>query len=404
MPEYRYRARDTMGRLKRGTLEAASEQDAAGILFRMECAPVKISRVSAAEALLRHQAARRSVTEEEVTLFTVQLASMISAGLSILSSLRVLEQQQTNQGFKNILSGMLEGIEAGESFSQSLARYPRVFSHLFISMVKAGEVSGKLPGVLMQYAAFSESQAELRNKVRGALTYPLILIAASVVILTFIVTFVIPRFMAVFSQIGVRLPLATLLLYRTGVIFRSYWYLFIAGFVFLVMFLKRAVRTAGGRYWFDSLCLRVFIIGSLIRKLCIVRFARTFATMLNSGVPLLQSLELVRGMAGNEVIGRAVESMRQAAEKGERLSESMKKSGAFPEDIVQMTAVGETSGDLGQSLQDISALYERTINYRIKKITTLLEPVLLLFMGVFVSFIMVSMIMPLFDMVRILRR
>jgi type IV pilus assembly protein PilC len=295
-------------------------------------------------------------------------------------------------------------VEAGESFSQALAKHPKVFPDLFISMVKAAETGGDLGGVLNRYAEFAEAQADLRRKIREALYYPIILIVAAIGVIVFMATFLIPKFVEIFDRAGISLPLPTIILYGIGTAIRQFWYLIVLSGVLIVAGLKRYIRTESGKFRFDNVSLKLPVLGPIVRKICISRFARTLSTLVGSGVPILESLDTVRDVVNNQVLGRVIRQIRQSTEKGERLADSLKVSEEFPPDTVQMISVGEESGNLVGMLSKISDFYDRAIGYSIKKLVASLEPALLLVMGAVVAFTMASMLLPMFNMVKLLRR
>ena len=373
-------------------------------LQAMGYAPVTITQAMAGLDLQRLGAGFKRISTEDIVMFNIQLANMINSGLSIMSSLDVLQKQIENKRLKEIIGGISRSVESGESFSQALGRYPQAFSRLFVSMVKAGEASGNLDKVLTRYAEFAEGQSDLRQKIKGALFYPAVLIVAACFVIVFIVTSIVPKFVAIFNRVGIDLPGPTKILYGAGMAIGHFWYLIILAAILIFAAVKGYIRTESGKLKFDRFCLRLPIAGSLWRKSCISRFARTLSTLIASGVPILQSLDIVREVINNEILGGVVEQVHRAAEKGEGLSQTLRMSGEFPADAVQMISVGEESGNLEEMLNKIGDFYDRAIGYSIKKLTTILEPAFLVIMGAVVAFIMASMLLPMFDMIKLLRR
>lgn len=404
MPTFNYKARDNGGKLVRGAIEATAKDEVAEKLRRMGYAPIAITQVAAGLKLEELSKGLRRISTEDIVIFNVQLSNMLNSGLSIMSSLATLQKQIENKKLKEAIGSVSRSVEAGENFSQALAKHPRVFSHLFVSMVKAGEASGNLDKVLARYAEFAEAQADLQQKIQGALFYPLVLIITATLVIVFIVTFVIPKFVEIFTRAGIALPLPTIILYGAGIAIRRFWYLLILAGVAIAMAIRRYIKTEKGKFQFDKFSLKPPIVGALVRKTCISRFARTLSTLTASGVPILQSLDIVRDVVNNEVLGRVIKQMRDGAEKGEKLAESLKVSEEFPPDTVQMISVGEESGNLEGMLNKISDFYDRSIGYSVKKLTTIIEPVFLVVMGAIVAFIMASMLLPMFDMIKLLRR
>ena len=403
MPTFNYKARADSGKPLRGVMEAVSKDEVAEKLRKMGYAPVKITKVIAGLKLEQLGQGLRRISNEDIVMFIVQLANMINSGLSIMSSLDILEKQIENKKLKEVIGSVSRSVEGGMSFSEALTGHPGVFSHLFVSMVRAGEASGNLDKVLSRYAEFAEGQADLQQKVKGALFYPALLITAATLVIVFIVSFIIPRFVEIFNKAGIILPLPTVILYRVGLVIRHFWYLIILACALVVWAIKRYIRGERGKLNFDRFSLKLPVIGSLIRRTCISRFARTLSTLIGSGVPILESLDIVRQVVNNEVLGRVIGQMRRSAEKGEKLGEALKVSEEFPADTVQMISVGEETGNLEGMLNKISDFYERAIGYSIKKLTTVLEPAFLVIMGAVVAFIMASMLLPMFDMMKLLR-
>jgi len=401
---FNYRARDNTGKLVRGILEAISQEDVAEKLQRMGYAPVKITEVFAGLKLEQLGWNFRRIKTQDVVMFNVQLANMLNAGLSVISSLDTLQKQNENKRLSEVIGRVSRSVEAGESFSQALAKHPRVFPNLLVSMVKAAEAGGDLGGVLNRYAEFAETQADLQRKIKEALYYPIILIVAATGVIVFIATVLIPKFVEIFNRAGISLPLPTIILYGIGTAIRRFWYVIILSGVIIVLGLKRYIKTETGKFRFDKICLKLPILGPVVRKICISRFARTLSTLVGSGVPILESLDIVSDVVNNQVLGRVIRQMRQSVEKGESLAESLKVSEEFPLDTVQMISVGEESGNLAKMLNKISDFYDRATGYSIKKMVASLEPILLVVMGAIVAFTMASMLLPMFNMVKVLRK
>jgi len=401
---YNYRARDNTGKLVRGVIEALSQDEVAEKLQRMGYVPVTITEVFAGLKLTQLEWNFRRIKTEDMVMFNVQLANMLNSGLSIISSLETLQKQCENKKLNDIIGRVSRSVESGESFSQALAKHPRVFPNLLVSMVKAAEAGGNLGGVLDRYAEFAETQADLQRKIKEALYYPIILIVAATGVIVFIATALIPKFVEIFNRAEISLPLPTIILARAGTAVRQFWYVIILAGVLIVIGIRKYVRTKAGRFRFDKISLKLPVIGSIVRKTCISRFARTLGTLVGSGVPILESLDIVTDVLNNQVLGRVIKQMRQSVEKGESLAESLKISQEFPPDTIQMISVGEESGNLERMLNKISDFYDRATGYSIKKLVTSLEPMLLIVMGVIVAFTMASILLPMFNMVKILKR
>lgn len=403
MPSYVYTARNEMGKRVKGTLEAVSKVELTDRLHKMGYLVTQVEEAFPpirVEGFLAHV---HGVKSEEMAIFNVQLANLIHAGISLLSSLKVLTQQIEGQRLKRAVEGVARAVEAGESFSEALAQSPETFPKLFVDMTRAGEASGKLDEILTRYAAYCESQEELRQKIKGALFYPALLLAAGMGVMLLIVTFIIPKFSEIFLQVGIPLPLPTRILYQIGLYLKSFWYTMIAFVAAGVVGIRYFAGRPSGKFFMDRLILSLPLFGPLSRKASLSRFARTLGMLVASGVPILSSLEIVREITGNEVLRRIVENARGAVEKGEKMSETLRISGEFPPDAVHMIAVGEETGNLDEMLEKISDFYDRSLGYTVKKLTTVIEPLLLCLMGCLVGFIMASMLLPMFDMIKILK-
>lgn len=403
MATYIYKARDATGKLVKGTIDAVSKEELAEKLRKMGYMPTAIKEALPGIKLEDIGEKFKRIRVEDIIVFNLQLANMIDSGLSILVSLDTIEGQIENKKLKEIVGEVIRSVEAGVSFSDALAKHPYVFSNLFVSMVRTGEASGNLNTVLNRLAIYVEQQEDLRQKIRGALFYPLILLFAGIGVIVFIASFVMPKFVEIFARADVTLPLPTTILYGAGVALRKFWYLIILAIVSIVIIIKNYVRSETGRLKFDRFKLGLPVIGPLVRKVVISRFSRTLGTLTDSGVPILQSLDIVRDVVGSEVISRVINNVRNSVEEGEKIAQPLKLSEEFPADTVQMIAVGEETGRLGDMLNKIADFYDTAVGYSIKKLTALIEPVFLVIMGTMVGFIMASMLLPIFDMIKTIR-
>ena len=403
MPNYSYKARDESGRLIRGEMKAASKEELAGKLRNMRYTPTLISESRGGFNIAAMANRLKTVSPDDIIIFDLQLASMVSSGLTILASLDTLAKQTENRIFREILEDVARGVESGSTLSDSFAKHPQVFSRLFVSMIRSGEASGKLDTILTRWAAFAEREHDMRQNVSNALFYPAILFVAGVLVILFIVTFIIPQFVTIFEEVNLRLPLPTVILSVAGGAIKRYWYMALGVLIAAALGMKAYTRKEEGRLKFDSLVLSLPAIGPLARKVAVSRFARTLGTLVGSGVPILQSLDIARDVTGNAVLSRVVAHARSGVEKGQKIGESLMVSDEFPADAIQMISVGEETGNLDGMLNKISDLYDTTINYTIKKLTVIIEPAFLVVMGIIVAFIMASMLLPIFDMVKMLR-
>ena len=405
MPTFIYKARNGDGKPVEGTQEAASIDVLTQELRNIDCMLVHAEEIVPEQERkeIRLHDHFQPIKAEDLILFDVQLAGMIDADLTLLRSLRIIANQVENKKLKEIVHTMIQSVSAGSSFSDALSAHPRVFSPLYVSMVKTGETGGKLNIVLNRLAEYSEKQEDLRRRIREALFYPAILLTAGFAVVMIIVTFVMPKFIDIFDKANVALPLPTLMLHNFGTAVKGYWPVFLLGIVAAAGGLKAYRHSAIGQRQVDHLVLRLPVVGRLARKVVVSRFCRTLATLVDSGVPLLHSLDLIREVVGNSVIARVIQKVHANVEKGERMSPALAASQEFPPDAVQMISVGEEAGKLGQMLNKVADFYDSMISYSVKKLTTLIEPLFIILMGGVVGFIMAAMLLPLFDMVKTLR-
>ncbi len=404
MPVYSYKARDSAGKLIKGSMPAASKNELADKLRKMGYMASMVEEALPTVQVEKLSRLFNQIGTEDMIMFTVQLSNMINAGVSILTSVTTLARQTENKHLKETLGNVARSVESGESFSEALSRHPAVFSRLFVSMVKAGESSGKLDRILSQLAIFTEQQADLKQKIQAALFYPIILLFAGAGVTLFIVTFVVPKFADLFMKAGIQLPLPTLILYQVGMAIKHYWFMLPIFFLAAWMALRAYSSTKMGRLHCDRIKLAFPIYGSLYRKVSVSRFARTLGMLLAGGVPILISLEIIREVMSNEVLARVIDQVRNAVERGEKISESLKISQEFPADTVQMISVGEETGNLDEMLGKVSDFYDMAVGYAVKKFIALIEPLFLCILGAIVGLIMASMLLPIFDMMQILRR
>lgn len=341
----------------------------------------------------------QKVKMKDVLIFTRQLAVMVNAGLPLMQSLDILAEQAESDTFAKVVSDVASRVEGGETFSDALRAYPRVFPELFVSMVRSGEASGELDSVLVQLADFMEASAELRRKIKGAMTYPVVAFAIVLLIAAGLIIFVVPQFAQIFADMNAELPATTQLLITMSEVFKSWRILIVIGVIVgIVMALKMYNQTESGRYVLDGYRLRVPIFGLLLRKVAVSRFTGTLATLTRSGVPLLQALKIVESTAGNEVFSRVIRDAADGVRNGESLAEPMARSGEFPSMVTRMIGVGEKTGALEIMLFKIQEFYDSEVRALVDQLTALLEPVVMVFMGVVVGFIIVALFMPIMSL------
>lgn len=402
MPVFVYKARDELGKQIKGVMEAKNREALATKLGSIGYFVTDITEQKTAMKLSFGERFTR-VKTEDLILFNVQLANMIAAGLSLLTSLRTLTKQVENRKFREVIQDVYRSIEAGGTFSDSLAKHPKVFTPLMIHMIHAGEVSGTLDQVLNRLAIFAEHQADLEERIKGAMVYPIILVIVGFSVIMFLSIFLIPMFVDVFLKAGVTLPLPTKVVFIFSQIVKKFWYLIIIGIIAFIAGIKYYFSTPGGKLVFDKYLLKLPVIGLLARKLAIARFARTLGTLTASGVPILESLEIVEKVVGNEIISRVIKRVREGVSEGSKIAEPLRISEEFPPDTIQMIAVGEESGSLDAMLTKVADFYDTSVNYSVKKLTTMIEPLFLILVGSAVGFLLASVFLPMFEMMKVVK-
>jgi type II secretory pathway component PulF len=383
MPQYRYKARDKEGALHTGTMEAPRKEAVADQLSLNGYIPVQIEEYEQSGLLQADLLARLTrVSHQDLIIFSRQLATLMGAGISFMQSLATIERQVENPRLKGIIAEIKRDIEAGLPFSEALARHPRVFSKLYVSMVRAGETAGILDDILNR----------------------LIVIVAISAAFVFLVTFVIPKFAAIFARFQTQLPLPTRILIGINTVFHHYWYLVLLGGALLVAGAVWYLRTPGGRWQWDGLKLKLPVFGVLFQKVALSRFARVFGAMQKSGLSMLLTLDIVAETVGNVVISRVVEQMRESLRQGKTLREPMEASDVFPPLLVQMVAVGEEAGNLDEMLNKVSDYYDMDVEYALRNLSTMIEPILLLFVGGMVLFLALGIFLPMWNMISLFKK
>ncbi len=399
-----YKARDKSGNLVRGALEAESKSDLVDKLQKKDYFVISLKVKGRFPISLENQFERFTpVSSTEKLTFYIQFANLINSGLPILTALKVLADQISNIRLKAVLDDVCRQIESGANLSDCLENQGGFFPALLVHMVRAGEASGSLANVLTRFSQFAEEDFDLRQKVSSALFYPAILTFASAALIVFITSFVVPNFVLIFKKANVILPLPTRILNSLGVTLRDNGILFLITIFILGFVLKYLINSNKGRFIFDRFKLSIPLVGLIVLRLSISRFSRTLATMDSSGVPILKSLEVSKEVMGNKAIAKKVEASCKMVEEGSTLAEALRQTHQFPEDTLQMVSAGEQSGNLSGMLLKLSDYYDKLIDYQLKRLVSIIEPLFLVIIGAIVAFIMVSMLLPVFDMVKVIR-
>lgn len=403
MPVYQYVALNREnGQKISGTIDAASES-AGTMMLRERGMTVTSIKSSKSKAKTTKSRRRKKVKLDDLVIFCRQLATIVNAGLPIIEGLNILGEQMENPTFRSVIQQIEKDVEGGDTLTDALDRHPRIFSVLFVNLVKAGEASGMLDEILAQLAIYLEKAASLQRKVKSATIYPTVVITVSIIVVVVLMVWVVPVFEKIFEGFGAKLPAPTMVLIGISHFIKNYWYALL-GIVFGTGFLiNRILKTKQGRYKFDSMLLRLPIIGSLFRKVAVAKFSRTFSTLLRSGVNILVALEIVARTSGNTVVERAIDNMRSSIKEGESIAGPLKASGVFPPMVTRMIDVGERTGALDEMLSKIADFYEDQVDTAVAGLTQMLEPVILVFLGVIVGGILIAMYMPMFKMTSIIK-
>jgi type IV pilus assembly protein PilC len=399
MAVFRYSARDSSGRVLSGVIEADNEAMVVSKLQEMGFFITRLEeerrRFDLATAFRRFQ----RIGLRDLTVFSRQFATMVNAGLSIVRTLTILESQTENPRLREIIGAVRRDVEEGSPLSDAMAKHPDAFSSLVVNMVRAGEVGGVLDDVLQRIASFFEKDLALRQKVRAAVTYPLVVFTFAIGIVLFLVFFILPQFVAFFEGLDLVLPLPTRILMATTRFVTARWYVLVAAAVLAVYGFRSYVRTPEGRMWWDRWKLNMPLFGPLVRKVSISRFSRTFATLLASAVPIIQALEVVGRAVDNTVFQRATEQVKGSIREGESISGPLQQSGIFPPMVIHMVSVGEETGNLDGMLQKVADFYDQEVETMLSQLTSILEPLLILFLGIVVGFIVLSFYLPLYQLI-----
>lgn len=403
MPTFHYRARSQGGELLTGAIETSGPEAAADHLAGLGYVPIAIEEKKEGALSGDLLEAFRRITPQDRIIFSRQLATLINAGIPLTTALDTCASQSENPKIREILIQVRKDIEGGSSFSAALARHPKAFDNLYVGMIRAGEEGGVLDEILERLATLAEHEAETRARVKAAVRYPIIVVVAICIAFAILVTLVIPQFAKLYAGHKVALPFPTRVLIGINYVVQNYWFLILGGLGAAALGLRAFIKTGPGREALDRFKLTMPIFGRLILKVLLSRFARIFATLNRSGLPILQTLEIVGGTIGNVIVTRAVESVRESAREGRGLSGPMKTSGLFPPLVTHMVAVGEDTGNLDEMLTRVSEYYDREVEYAIRNLATMIEPILLLFIGGMVLFLALGIFLPMWDMMSVFK-
>jgi len=399
MAVFTYSGRGTGGTMT-GEIEAPDRTSAVGELRKRAILVTKIQERAGGKSPSK---AGGKVKDKEMAIFTRQFSTMIDAGLPLVQCLNILAEQSESKNLRDVTGRVARSVEQGSTLADSLRRHPRTFDDLFTNMVEVGESGGILDVVFQRLAAYIEKAAALKRKVKGAMIYPASIMGVAALVVIFMLTFVIPTFTKMFKDLGADLPLPTQVVVWLSEFVRTYILLIIAAIIGCVFALRAYYRTEKGQATIDALLLKVPVMGSLIRKVAVARFTRTLGTLVSSGVPILEGLRITARTAGNKVVEKAVLQCRAAVTAGKTLAEPLKASGVFPPMVIQMISVGEQTGALDAMLSKIADFYDDEVDTAVSAMTALLEPIMIVVLGVLIGGLVVAMYLPIFKLVTLVK-
>lgn len=401
MPVFKYIAKDKDGKTVSGSLEAANSRALVESLRQRELIIIQIEEEKEKSAKAAASRGGGKIKMDDLVIFSRQLATMVDAGIPLVGALDALQDQMESKGFKNVIKKVRNDVEGGLSLSEALTKQPNVFSEFFINMVKAGESSGQLDEILDRVAVYMEKTLALIRKVKSSLIYPAVVVFMAIAITTFLIVKVVPTFESIFVTIGVDLPLPTKILIAISKILRQWLPVVVVGLVIFIVALAKIIRTDKGKLVFDTLLLKLPVLGPLLKKVAIARFARTLSTLQKSGVAILTALEIVGKTSGNKVIEAAVFKTKSSIKEGQSIAQPLMESKVFPPMVTRMISVGEQTGKLEEMLGKVADFYESEVDTAVSGLTSLIEPLIIAFLGVVVGGIVVSMFLPIVKLIQV---
>ncbi|MFO7766764.1 MAG: type II secretion system F family protein [Pelovirga sp.] len=398
MPKFTWTGRTKDGKTHKGTMDAANEGAVTAALRRQGIQTTKVKSAGGLNAEINISFLQPKITTKDIVVFTRQFATMIDAGLPLVQCLEILSAQQPNKTFKDILVKVKADVESGSTFADALRKHPKAFNDLYVNLVAAGEVGGILDTILNRLAVYIEKALKLKKKVKSAMTYPTTIVGIAIVVIAVILIFVIPAFEKIFADFGGALPAPTQLVISLSNMVQNYFVIFLVLFFLAIFAFKKIYATDKGRTKIDNWALKLPVFGVLIRKVAVAKFARTMSTMISSGVPILDGLDIVARTAGNKTVERAIIQVRTSISEGKTIAEPLKASGVFPPMVCQMIEVGEQAGALDTMLSKIADFYDDEVDDAVNNLTAMMEPLLMLFLGTTVGGLVIAMYLPIFQM------
>lgn len=403
MATFAYKVRDRSGKIFTGSMEGENRISVVSRLREMDYFITSVSEKKKNILLSRQITIFQSIKIRDLTIFYRQFATMVNAGLTLVNSLDILTEQIENKALANNIKVVKSDVEAGSTLADAMAKFPRVFSELYISMVRAGEIGGVLDDILLKIADLMEKDYALRQKIKTAMSYPSFVAGAAVLMSIFMLTFILPQFVGIFAQFGGELPALTQFFVTLTYLFNKYWYIFFMVFAALVAAFLAYIKTPNGKLNFDKFKLNAPIFGEINRKGAIARFTRILGTLIKSGVPILEALSVSSNAIGNLVISSAVLGAKTKIKEGQSISGPLAASGVFPPMVTQMIMVGEESGELEEMLINVAKFYDQEVDRTVDNLTAIIEPLLMVFIGLTVGTMIIAMYLPIFNMVDLIQ-
>lgn len=401
MQVFIYQAKTKDGKLVSDKIEADSLKIVSNKLQELGYFPVSITEYKKTTKELsiikQLKAPFKRIKNSDIAVFNRQLADLLKGGLTLLKSLNLLINQTENELLREVIEKLRDDVKEGSTFSNSLAKDPKVFSRFYIGMVKAGESGGMIEEVMERLANFSEKEQDLINKVKSALIYPLTMVLVGTISIIFLMTFVIPKFVVMFSDIGQTLPLPTRILIAASQLLKNYWWIYLPVLVMIIVFLRQYIKTESGRLYYDRLKLNLPILGDIFRKETISRFTRTLGVLIANGIVIMAALDIIKQTLNNRLFSEAIDDIYRSVKEGKGLITPIRENKLFPPMIADIIAVGEEAGNIESSLFWIADVYNREVETKLKTLTSLIEPIIILLMGIVVGFIVLAMLLPIFS-------
>ena len=401
MTAFAYVARTTQGKTKKGSVDAATEGDARLLLRKMQLMPVTVKQKKT-DILAKVELFQPRIKGKDVVVMTRQFSTMIDAGLPVVQCLEILGDQQDKKNFKKIIQTIREDVEGGSTLTEALAKFPKVFSSLYSSLVAAGEAGGVLDTILNRLASYMEKMMALKSKIKGAMVYPAVIVSVAILVMAVIMIFVIPVFAKMYSSMGAALPLPTQMVVNMSYFVKNNVLFVAMGIGALIFLFRYFYKTDAGERTVDSMVLKAPVFGPLIRKVAVAKFTRTLSTMLASGVPILEGLDIVASTAGNRTVEGAIRKSKKAISEGKTIAEPLAESGVFPSMVLQMISVGEATGELDAMLSKIADFYDEEVDNAVSTLTSLIEPLMMVFLGGAIGGLVIAMYLPIFQMAAVL--